>query len=362
MSDPIGIVDFEREVDTIGDSIKAAMERVVDSGWFVLGSEVESFEEQFADYTGTDYCIGVNSGTDAIELGLRALGVGPGDEVITVAHTATATAAGIMSIGAEPVYVDVDPQTMVMDADAAAAAITDRTAAIVPVHLYGQPVDLEPLLSADDDVAILEDCSQAHGATYRGRPVGSIGDIGAFSFYPTKNLGAYGDGGAVVTDDQQLARRVDRLRQYGWERRYDPESWGRNSRLDELQAAVLDVKLDRLSAWNDRRREIAERYDELLANTPVETPTRSERSTHVFHQYVVRSDRRDSLREHLARENIDTLVHYPTPVHRQDGYRTDTSLPVTERLCERIVSIPVHPFLTESDVDRIAATIAAFDG
>jgi dTDP-4-amino-4,6-dideoxygalactose transaminase len=356
-------LDFGRELDHIGEDVVAALERVVDNGWFVLGSEVESFETRFAEYVKTGHCVGVNSGTDAIELSLRALGVEAGDRVVTVAHTATATAAAIRSIGADPVYVDVDPETMVMDVEAAADAITDRVAAVVPVHLYGHPVDMDPLLefAAEHEIAVLEDCSQAHGATYRGAPVGSLGDAAAFSFYPTKNLGAYGDAGAVVTDDPTLAESVERLRQYGWETQYDPQSWGRNSRLDEMQAAILNIKLDRLPEWTDRRRAVADRYDELLSDASVMTPVRTDDVTHVFHQYVVRADRRDCLRDHLDRNGVDTLIHYPTPVHRQPGYHSDVSLPVTEQLCERIVSLPINPFLSPSEINRVAAAVVAFD-
>lgn len=339
----------------------AAAARVLDSGWYILGQEVAAFETEFAAYCGTAGCVGVNSGTDALHLALRACDIGPGDEVITVAHTAVATVAAIRMTGATPVLVDIDPDTFTMNPAAAAAAVTPRTKAIVPVHLYGQTAAMEEILDLaySKNLRVIEDCAQAHGATYAGKRAGSMGDLGCFSFYPTKNLGALGDGGAVVGTDPELLAKVRLLREYGWTPadRYVSQIEGVNSRLDELQAAFLRVKLARLDAWNARRQAIAARYATGLG-TAVRVPTVGPAREHVYHLYVVRTPHRDRLRAALQARGIGTGIHYPVPVHRQPAYQhMPVSLPVTEAAAAEILSLPMHPFLTDADVDAVIAAV-----
>ncbi len=299
----------------------------------------------------------VNSGTDALHLALWGCAVGPADEVITVAHTAVATVAAIRLTGATPVLVDIDPDTYTLDPATLESALTARTKAIVPVHVYGQAADMEPICRFADshNLLVIEDCAQAHGATYHGRPVGTIGHAGCFSFYPTKNLGALGDGGAVISTDPELLKRIRLLREYGWspEARYVSQVEGTNSRLDELQAAVLRVKLTQLESWNERRRAIARRYDSGLGHS-LRAPHTRPGCEHVYHLYVVRSRQRDSLREQLQNRGIGTAIHYPVPVHRQPAYAAaETVLPVTEHLAGKILSLPMHPFLSDDDVARV---------
>lgn len=352
-------VDFDRELEDIGGEVQEEVADVIDSGWFVLGDAVDTFETRFADYVGVDHGIGVNSGTDALKLSLRALGVSSGDEVLTVSHTAIATSAAIKEVGAQPVYVDINEDTMLLDVEQMEEAITDDTAAIVPVHLYGQPVDMEPLekIAEEHRIPVVEDCSQAHGAEYRGKKVGSFGTISVFSLYPTKNLGAYGDGGIVVTNDAELAKTVRQLRQYGWSERYRTTRSGVNSRLDEIQAKIVDVKLDYLDEWNERRRELAAVYDDGLAETEVRRPDVRSDSTHVFHQYVVRSSSRDALSSNLQEKGIQTGIHYPLPNHTQPGYRQPKSLPVTEEVCSQVMSLPLHPYLSEEEVKQVVEEV-----
>lgn len=340
------------------DEIREVIARVLEGGRYILGPEVQAFEIEFARYCGAESAIGVGSGTEALHLALAALGVGPGDEVITVAHTAVATAVAIRLCGATPVFADIDPATYTIDPSDAARLITSRTRAIVPVHLYGRPADLDAL--AELRVPIVEDCAQAHGASWRGRRVGSIGRIGAFSFYPTKNLGAIGDGGAVVTSDPELASRVRLLREYGWAERYVSSVEGWNSRLDELQAAILRVKLRSLDADNERRRTIARRYDEGLGGGRLRLPEDAPPdATHVYHLYVVASDRRDALQEHLRAHGVGALVHYPVPVHLQPAYAAMRSraLPHTEHAAQIVLSLPMYPELTEADQDAVIAAV-----
>jgi dTDP-4-amino-4,6-dideoxygalactose transaminase len=341
--------------------ISEATERVLESGWYILGPEVEAFEREFAAYHGGGHAVAVASGTDAIELALRAARIGAGDEVITVAHTAVATVCAIERAGARPVLVDIDPETYTMDPAAAAAAITSRTRAIVPVHLYGHPVNLDALtaLAERHRLCLIEDCAQAHGARWNGRLVGTFGVMGCFSFYPTKNLGALGDGGAVITRDRLLTQRLRRLRNYGQEDRYDHRERGINSRLDELQAAILRVKLAHLDEHNDQRRMIAGEYHHHLRG--VVLPDEHGPVTHAYHLYVVRHPERDRLRERLRQQGIQTLIHYPIPVHRQQayadlGYRAG-SLPVTERAAGEILSLPCYIGLRSADILRVAEVI-----
>jgi dTDP-4-amino-4,6-dideoxygalactose transaminase len=348
----------------LAGEIEAATRRVLASGWFILGPEVEAFEAAFAAYHGLPHAVAVANGTDAIELALRAAGIGPGDEAITVAHTAVATVCAVERAGAKPVLVDIDPVTCTMDPDAARAAVTPRTRAIVPVHLYGHPAELMPLRQLADrhHLALIEDCAQAHGARYGARPVGAHGDLGAFSFYPTKNLGALGDGGAVVTRDARLAERLRRLRNYGQTQRYHHLDRGVNSRLDEVQAAILRVKLAHLDAHNDVRRHLAACYTRHLRGVRLPAERAGEPAVrHVYHLYVVRHPERDRLTAELKKRGVGTLVHYPIPVHRQAAYADlgcgPGSLPETERAAREILSLPLYVGLRDSDIETVAAAV-----
>jgi dTDP-4-amino-4,6-dideoxygalactose transaminase len=329
---------------------------VLESGWFILGDEVKNFEKEFSRYVGTKYGIGVGSGTDAITLSLMALGIGSGDEVITVSHTSIATASAISITGAKPVFVDVEEDTMLMDINMVKSKITSKTKAIVPVHLYGHPVNLDPLVELSEmrDIPIVEDCAQAHGAEYKGKKVGTFGKLSAFSFYPTKNLGAYGDAGMILTNEEELYQKLLMLRQYGWKERDVSIMKGINSRLDEIQAAILRVKLKYLNEWNQKRRENAKLYKKLLKDTSILTPVEKEYAKHVYHLYVIRSDKRDFLKKSLKMKGVQTQVHYPIPVHKQKSFKTDLKLPVTEKICGEILSLPIHPFLHGDEISFIA--------
>jgi len=349
------------------DAIDEALKRVVESGHYILGGEVENFERAFADYCSTKYAIGVGNGTDALTLALDAFGIGPGDEVITVAHTALATVAAILDTGATPVLVDVDPIYRTIDPARFEAAITPRTRAVVPVHLYGQPADMDAIMASalGSDLKVIEDCAQAVGARHRGRRVGSIGDIGCFSFYPTKNLGALGDGGMVMTSDATVADRIRRRRQYGWDERRLAREAGVNSRLDPLQAAVLAAKLPALDAGNARRRAIARRYEQGLAGLPVTVPAGRAADEAVFHLYVIECPSPPLLMKHLEERGIGSAVHYPVPVYRQEGYSSRVvvaadGLPVTEHLAGHVLSLPIYPELADEDIDRVIIAVRAF--
>jgi dTDP-4-amino-4,6-dideoxygalactose transaminase len=360
----VPFLDLRRVHDELGAAVLDAVQRVFASSRYVLGPEVEAFEHEFAAFCGTRHCVGVGNGMQAIELALRALGVGPGDEVLTVSHTAFPTAAAVTATGATPVFVDVDPDTACMSAAALADGFTDRTRAVLPVHLYGRCAEMAPIheLATQAGVPVVEDAAQAHGASHRGRRAGTMGVAGAFSFYPTKNLGALGDGGAVVTDDDDLAQLVRRLRNYGEESKYVNAIPGLNSRLDELQAAILRVKLPYVERWNAERRAIAARYDSLLGESGVATPAPDD--GHVYHLYVIRTRSRDALRDHLRNAGIDSQVHYPTPVHRQDAYREGArasgSLAATEVLAGEVLSLPAFPGLRADEVRAVADAVLAF--
>lgn len=346
--------------------IDAAVARVLASGSYIHGPELAAFEREFAAYLGAAGVAGVANGTDAIELALRALGVGPGDRVATVANTVTATVAAIVATGAEPVFVEIDEATMLMDPamlEACLVAEGGRIKAVVPVHLYGLPCDIEAIvaLARRHGAAVLEDCAQAHGSRVGGRPVGTFGDAAAFSFYPTKNLGAFGDAGAVVSRDAAVVERVRLLRQYGWATRYVSDVHGRNSRLDELQAAILRVRLTRLDAENAHRARLAAAYRRGLAGTAVRCPEEPAGRTSTWHQFVVRTPRREALKAALEAADIFCGVLYPVPVHRQPAYaQPDTHLPVTERACAEVLSLPLHPGVDEADVTRVCAAIRAW--
>ena len=326
----------------------------------MLGEEVSLFEREFAAYVGVEHGVAVGSGTEALHLALAAAGVGPGDEVVTVAHTAVATVAAIELVGATPVLVDIEREFYTLDPSLLEQAVTPRTKAVIPVHLYGQPADLTPILriARRHGLRVIEDCAQAHGAAYDGRRVGSCGDMGCFSFYPTKNLGAIGDGGLVVTGDAQLAGRVRSLREYGWSERYVSSISGWNSRLDEIQAAILRVKLRYLDEDNQRRMRLAAAYDEGLAGAGVATPRRRENVDHVYHLYVVRAAERDRLQAQLKAVGIGTLVHYPLPIHLQPAYagrlQGREHLPETECAAREVLSLPMYPELTLDDVRQVA--------
>ena len=368
MTTSISLVDLKAAYWRLQTEIDAATARVMSSGWYILGPEVAAFESEFAAYLGVEQAVGVASGTDAVLLALRALGIGPGDEVITVAHTAVATVAAIELAGATPRLVDIDAATYTLNPAQLAAAITSRTRAVVPVHLYGAPADMDAVLAVAHahGLLIVEDCAQAHGARYRGRMVGALGDAAAFSFYPTKNLGALGDGGAVATNRPEVAERLRLLRQYGWRERYVSDVTGYNSRLDELQAAILRVRLRHLDAENTARRRLAARYDAALAGLPITLPTARADDRAVYHLYVIRTAARDALAAHLRARGIGTGVHYPVPVHRQPAYAHlgcgPGSLPATEAAAAEVLSLPMYPDLLPTAVDTIAAAIRDYYG
>jgi dTDP-4-amino-4,6-dideoxygalactose transaminase len=343
------------------------MTKVLESGVYILGEEVEGFERDFAAYCGVAHAIGVASGTDALVLALKGLGIGAGDEVITVSHTAVATVAAILAVGATPVLVDIDPVAYTIDPALIQSAVTPHTKAVLAVHLYGQPAGMEAIgaLARRAGLRVIEDCAQAAGGSERGSRVGSFGDIACFSFYPTKNLGAIGDGGALVTSDAELAARIRRLRQYGWDETRKTREIGLNSRLDPLQAAILRVKLPRLDADNTRRGAIARRYGEGLAGLPLTLPAVRKDASHAFHLYVVACGNREQLMAHLQGDRISTAVHYAEPVHRQSGYaekvRTPRAgLPATERAVARILTLPLYPELSDEQVDCVIASIRGF--
>jgi dTDP-4-amino-4,6-dideoxygalactose transaminase len=345
--------------------IDAAIARVLDAGRYILGEETRAFEREFAEYIGVAHGIGVGSGTEALHLALVACGVGLGDEIITVSHTAVATVSAIEMAGATPVLVDIDPDRYTLDPRMLQRAITPRTKVIIPVHLYGAPAELEPILdiARRHNIRVLEDCAQAHGAMYNGRRVGAWGDIAVFSFYPTKNLGAIGDGGFVATHDPGVAERVRLLREYGWTERYVSSIRGWNSRLDELQAAILRVKLRHLDADNARRRSLAGVYDEMLPPA-IQKPIVLNGGTHVYHLYVIRHPLRDRLAAHLRENGIGTGIHYPVPIHLQPAYRGrlgDTgSLPQTERAAREVLSLPMYPELGDDQVREVADAARSF--
>lgn len=345
------------------DAIDAAVSRVLSRGPYIKGGEVDAFEEAFAAHVGAPHAVGVGSGTDALQLALRACGIGHGDEVITVSHTAVATVAAIELAGATPVLVDIDPVTYTLDPRQLDAARSPRTRAIVPVHLYGHPADLDPVLdfAGRHDLRVIEDCAQSHGARYRGRRTGAWGDLAAFSFYPTKNLGAMGDAGMVVTRDADLAARVRLLSEYGWRERYVSAVPGLNSRLDPIQAAILAAKLPHLDEDNERRRRLAATYQAILEPAGLRVPTEHAGAAHVYHQYVLRVGDREKLRERLRRRGIDTLVHYPVPIHLQPAYRgrllAAGPLDASERAAAEVLSLPMYPELPLESARAVAEAI-----
>jgi dTDP-4-amino-4,6-dideoxygalactose transaminase len=364
----VPFIDLQAHHRGIRAELDRAMARVMDRGDFALGQDVARLEEEFAKFCGTCYAVGVDSGLSALELSLRALGIGPGDEVIVPADTFIATAAAATFAGAQPVLVDVDPLTYNMDVEQLEAAITPRTRAVIPVHLYGLPAAMDAIMAVAErhDLSVVEDACQAHGAYYKGRRVGSLGHAAAFSFYPTKNLGGCGDGGMVVTNDAEVAEQVRAMRNCGQRAKYRHELPPFNHRLDTLQAAILRVKLRYLDRWNEQRRQHAALYSELLAGSGVITPVEDPDSTHVYHLYVVRSPQRDDLLAHLREQGIGAGIHYPIPIHLQpcyagNGFRRG-QFPVTEGLCGEILSLPIFPELAADQVEYAVRQVHRFFG
>ena len=364
MKIPFG--DLKRQYLSIREEIDGAWRRVVERGWFVLGEEVASFESEFAEYLGAAHCVAVGSGTEAIHLALVAVGANPGDEIITAANTCVPTVSAISLAGCAPVLVDVDSDTFNLDPAKLEPAITPRTRAILPVHLYGQAADMEPIaqIAAEYGIPVVEDVAQGHGATYQGRKLGTLATAGCFSFYPSKNLGAYGDGGAITTNDPEMDSRLRSLRNYGETTRYYHSMKGFNSRLDELQAAILRVKLRYLDAWNDRRRAIAAMYDAGIVNPLIQKPQPSRYGVGNYHLYVVRCKWREQLQRRLASSGVGTLIHYPVPVHLQEAYRDlrkgRGSYPAAESCADEVLSLPVFPELSEMEIGHIIESVNSF--
>jgi dTDP-4-amino-4,6-dideoxygalactose transaminase len=356
-------VDLKAQHASIADEVEAAVQKVMTDADFILGGDVAAFEEEFGRYCEAEHCVGLDSGMSALELGMRAMGIGPGDEVITPAGSFIASSSAISFTGATPVWVDVDVRTYNIDPDLIEAAITKRTKAIMAVHLYGQPADMEPILAiaSRHGLPVIEDACQSHGARYKGRRTGSMGAFAAFSFYPSKNLGAYGDAGALTTNDPELAEKVRMMRNYGQRAKYDHVYLAWNRRLDTLQAAVLRVKLRHLDEWNQGRRTVASIYHELLSETSAELPFMTEGVEHVFHLYVIQVDDRQAVQEELTARGISTGIHYPVPIHLQEAYRelgaAPGSFPVTEAAAKRVLSLPMYPEMTEHDVRRVSRAL-----
>ena len=360
--------ELETQYRELREEILESVDRVCRSASFVLGEEVESFEREFAHYCGVAHCVALNSGTSALHLALLAAGVQPGDEVVTSSNTFFATAEAISYTGASPIFVDVRPETGNIDPDLLEQAISERTRAIVPVHLYGRPAELESILEVADrhGVALIEDACQAHGATYRGRRVGAFGLAAAFSFYPAKNLGAYGEGGALTTNDEEVAQFARAMRHHGQATRYYHDAVGFNYRMDGFQGAVLRIKLRRLDDWTARRRELAARYRELLAGAKLDLPEDSPDADCVYHLFAVYSDGRDSVRAALEERGVKTAIHFPVPVHLQKAYaglgHARGAYPHTERACDRVLSMPLYPELPLEHVEYAASALAEVAG
>lgn len=362
----IPLVDLHAQYLPLKKEIFAGFEKVFDSMHLFLGENVQALEKEFAEFCGADYGIGISDGTAALQVALYAMGIGPGDEVITVSHTFIATVEAIVLVGARPVFVDIQPDTCLMDVSKVEEKITPRTKAILPVHLYGQTVDMEPLLeiARKHGLKVIEDACQAHGATYKGRRAGALGDAAAFSFYLSKNLGAYGEGGFITTSDPEIARKVRMIRDHGSERRYFHDLVGFNARLDELQAVVLRAKLHHLEEYNRSRLDHARTYSRLLAGTPARTPAECPENGHVYHLYVVQTPQRDELKAWLWEKGISTGIHYPVPVHLQQsmhflGYQRG-DLPFTEMVAEKILSLPMYPEMTKDQIDTVSGAVCSF--
>jgi len=362
----IPLVDLKAQYLSIKDEMDAAIQRVVDSTSFIMGPDVRAFEEEFARFCGVQHAVGVDSGTAALHLAFLTCDIGPGDEVITTPHTFIATIGMLGRVGARPVFVDIDPWTYNIDPARIEAAITGRTRAIMPVHLYGQPAEMDPILEIADRhrLKVIEDAAQAHGAEYKGRQAGSMGHVAIFSFYPGKNLGAYGDAGAVVTDDGEIAEKVRLLRNHGRRDKYEHLLQGFNYRIDTLQAAILRAKLAHLKEWNEARRRHAATYRELLSGLDLVLPYEPEHIRAVYHLFVVRLQERDALREHLQARGISTGIHYPIPLHLQPAYRhlgyKEGDFPITEECARQVLSLPMYPELTQEQMEEVTRAIKEF--
>lgn len=366
MNKRVPFLDLGAAYRELQPAIDAALLRVARSGWYLLGAELRTFEEQFAGYVGVRHCVGVANGLDALHLSLLALGVGAGDEVIVPSNTYIATWLAVSMTGARPVPVEPDPVTYNLDPARIEGAVTSRTKVILPVHLYGCPAAMVEIhrIAAQHGVAVLEDAAQAHGAALGGRKVGALGDVAAWSFYPGKNLGALGDGGAITTNDDAMADRIRVLRNYGSRVKYVNEVKGFNSRLDDIQAGVLGVKLAQLDQWNARRADLAARYSSALAGLPVTLPVVPDDASHAWHLYVIRTAERDALREALAADGIETLIHYPIPPHRQAAYASlglrDDALPIANRIHDEVLSLPLGPHLSFEDQGRVIESLTRY--
>ncbi len=349
-----------REIHLPKSEIDEAVARVLASGWYILGQEVQDFEAEFVAYLGAGFGVGVGSGTDALTLALQAAGVKSGREVITVSLTAVATTVAIEQAGCVPVFVDINPETFTIDPDRIEIAINRKTQAIVPVHLYGHPceMDIIMVMAEKHNLVVVEDCAQAHGARYKGQMVGTFGHAAAFSFYPTKNLGGWGDGGMVVTPHLEIADRVRQLRQYGWDEKRISQIKGRNSRMDELQAAILRVKLHYLDEWNRERRDTASHYNYALADTDLVLPQASDNVFHVYHQYVVRTKNRDKILSLSHQDGLLLQIHYPVPIHQQPAYLTNDYLPHTMQASREIFSLPIYPDMHVGVIQRVSSSLA----
>ena len=362
----IPVFDLKRQYENLKTEIDNAFKSVLENGIFVLGENVKRFEEEFADYLGAGFAVGVGSGTEALHLSLKACDIGYGDEVITVPNTAVPTISAISFAGAKPVFVDITPDTYTMDLRKVEERITDKTKAILPVHLYGHSTEMEQImkLAKAHNLRVIEDACQAHGAKYNSKNAGTIGDMGCFSFYPTKNLGAYGDGGMVVTNNEELYKKLIMLRNYGEVKKFTSKIEGFNSRLDEIQSAVLRVKLKYLDEWTNKRREIATMYHQLLYNSNVQLPCERQWAKHVYHLFVIRVNKRDALKDYLHERGVGTQIHYPIPIHLQDAYKRlghkAGDFPISERNAEEILSLPIYPELTTEEIEAVAGLITEF--
>lgn len=362
----VPFVDLKAQHDSLRVEIFEAITNVIDTSAFIMGPAIKELEANFAEFCGCKHVIGCSSGTSALNLALWAIGIGPGDEVITIPHTFIATTEAISVRGAKPVFVDIDPATYTMDVSKLEAAITPNTKAVIPVHLYGHPTDMDPLLAIakKHGLKVVEDCAQSHGAEYKGKRVGTMGDIGCFSFFPGKNMGAMGDAGAATTNSDELATRLNKLRNHGRLGKYEHEMVGYNERLDNLQAAILNVKLPHLNDWNALRRKHAAGYAEALAGAGVGLPAVAPNCTHVYHLYVIRHPDRDALQKRLKEKGIATGVHYPLPLHLQPAYsdlgHKEGEFPVTEKAAREILSLPMYPEMTAEMVAEVAEAIKEF--
>jgi dTDP-4-amino-4,6-dideoxygalactose transaminase len=361
--DPVPYLDLQTQYDALRSEVLTALEEICKSNRFAQGPATADFEPRFAAYCGVDHCVSLNSGTSALHLALRCLDVGPGDEVVTVAMTFIATAWAISYVGAKPVFVDIDPVRRTLDPDKLEAAITPRTKAIIPVHLYGMPAEMDGInaIAERRGLPVIEDAAQAHGATYRGKRVGQFGQIACFSFYPSKNLGAYGEGGALITNDASMAQRARSLRDHAQSQKYFHDEIGYNYRMDSFQAAVLSIKLKHLDAWNSARIDRAQCYSDLLKDSSYKLPAQFSDSECVWHCYVIETAERDRVRSVLQDAGIQTAVHYPLPVHLQKAYAhlgyQSGDLPVTEALCEKCLSLPIYPELSQEKISRVASVL-----